>query len=371
MRVAIVMPLAEQKGGAELLLLHLLKANQATDRMQYCVAFLSDGPMVNQVRAFTPKVRIFRAGRLRQLNLYVLTVFRLAQWFRRERIEMVMSWMSMAHLYGSPASVLVGLRNVWWQHGFADRSPIERVTEWLPSSRTLCCSAAVQAAQQKLSARASVVIHPAVDLSVFDPDALPLPVEQRKRLSLPKVTFLIGLFGRLQRWKGMDTFVEAAALLAHERSDVHFLIVGGEHALEPAYAHELSKRVESLGLRKRITMTGFQANPSEWMNACDIVVHASIKAEPFGMVILEAMALGKIVIAAKAGGPLEIMQHGINGYLFNPGDALALAAAMRAGVNGGSINASLQNKARLTASQFSISRFADRVSEHLWQAARA
>ncbi len=365
MKVAIVMPLAEQKGGAELLLLHLLKGNQQAIREEYGVAFLTNGPLPAQAQALASRVEVFPAGRLRQIHRYVATVFRLARWLRREKFDIVMSWMSMGHLYGSPASVLAGLPNVWWQHGFPGRSLIERLTAWAPSRGIFCCSAAVETAQGKLSPLSSrTVIHPAVDLQVFDPTSFPQPECARVRLGLPETGFIIGTVGRLQRWKGMDIFVESAAQVVKERSDVHFVIVGGAHALEPGYARELTDRVARSGLSTYITLAGFQRNPAEWMNACDIVVHASTAPEPFGMVILEAMALGKIVIASAAGGPLEIVEHGVNGYLSPPGNAAALAANILMVLSAGNFK-SLREQARSTARLFSINHFAAKVSEEI------
>jgi glycosyltransferase involved in cell wall biosynthesis len=61
----------------------------------------------------------------------------------------------------------------------------------------------------------------------------------------------------------------------------------------------------------------------------DIFCHTSITPEPFGLVIIEAMAMGCPVIAARAGGPTEIVENAISGMLTPPGDAAALAAAIR------------------------------------------
>ena len=75
-------------------------------------------------------------------------------------------------------------------------------------------------------------------------------------------------------------------------------------------------------------MAGKQTNVPDWMMAMDIVIHASDR-EPFGIVIVEAMALGKPVIASIPGGPEEIVTDGEDGLLVRSGDAGALAAAMR------------------------------------------
>ena len=77
-----------------------------------------------------------------------------------------------------------------------------------------------------------------------------------------------------------------------------------------------------------IYLLGFRSDVAALMAACDIFVLPA-PAEPFGLVLIEAMAMGKPVIAAAAGGPLEIVADGETGLLFEPGDAASLAAAMR------------------------------------------
>ena len=366
MKVLIIMPLAERKGGAELLLLHLLSARADHTSIEYGVAFLNDGPMVDEARAVCPLVRVFRAGRVRHVHLWVATICGLTKWVREERFDIIMSWMSTGHLYGGPAAMLAGVSNVWWQHGFADRSALERLIAWLPTTAIFCCSAAVERSQSKASPKtARIVIHPGINLKKFDSFLLPAAREQRIALGLPEAGFLVGIVGRLQRWKGMDVFVDAAAMIAHERSDVQFVIVGGSHALEPGYPAEVARRIAERDLGEYVQLAGFQPESVAWMNACDVVVHASITPEPFGMVIVEAMALGKVVIASAAGGPLEIVNNGVNAYLSTPGDAAELAKALRHALQVGVQDVSLQNNARLTAGRFSMNRFAEAVAYEL------
>jgi len=72
-------------------------------------------------------------------------------------------------------------------------------------------------------------------------------------------------------------------------------------------------------------MTGFRSDIADVMSALDIVVHTSVRAEPFGRVILEGMLLGKPVVATDAGGVPEMIVDGETGFLTPPGDAAALA----------------------------------------------
>src|SRR5439155_3346393 len=118
--------------------------------------------------------------------------------------------------------------------------------------------------------------------------------------------------GRLQRWKGFHVLVEAMPRILRSHPAAQCVLVGGEHALEPDYKRFLEDRITSLGLQERIHLVGQQQNVAEWTTAMDVFVHASDR-EPFGMVVVEAMALGKPVVASADAGPTEVITPGVDG----------------------------------------------------------
>ncbi|KAM3094652.1 glycosyltransferase [Phormidesmis sp. 146-35] len=133
--------------------------------------------------------------------------------------------------------------------------------------------------------------------------------------------FVIGHFSRLSPWKGQHVLLEALT----QCPDVTAIFVGDALFGEQAYVKQLHHQVEEWGLNDRVRFLGFQSNVVPLMQACDLIAHTSTAAEPFGRVIVEAMLCGKPTIAAKAGGALELVTHGINGWLVTPGDAAQLA----------------------------------------------
>jgi glycosyltransferase involved in cell wall biosynthesis len=84
----------------------------------------------------------------------------------------------------------------------------------------------------------------------------------------------------------------------------------------------------ALGIAPRIGFTSFQHNTANLYRALDIVVHASTEPEPFGLTIIEAMACGKPVVVAQAGGAAELFTHNQDAVGVPPGDAIALASAV-------------------------------------------
>ena len=90
----------------------------------------------------------------------------------------------------------------------------------------------------------------------------------------------------------------------------------------------IGEALDGLNLADRVIFTGYQKYPAACMAAMDVVVHTSTSPEPFGLVVLEGMALGKPVVATAHGGPLDVVVEGGTGFLTAPGDAAELAAVL-------------------------------------------
>ncbi|MCM2493743.1 glycosyltransferase family 4 protein [Burkholderia glumae] len=148
----------------------------------------------------------------------------------------------------------------------------------------------------------------------------------RARLGLPEHAWLVGSFSRLARWKGQHLLLEAAT----RDPDLHVVLVGAPLFGEDEYAAELQDLVAQRGLGDRVIFAGFQRDVASWMKAVDVVAHTSITPEPFGRVIVEGMLARRPVVAARAGGVVEIIDDGVNGLLCEPGDAASLSAALAA-----------------------------------------
>ena len=136
---------------------------------------------------------------------------------------------------------------------------------------------------------------------------------------------LVGLFSRLSYWKGQHVLLEAIKHL----SKVQVILVGTALFGEQEYVCELKALAEIPELAGRVHWLGFRDDIPTLMKACDIIVHTSTEPEPFGRVIVEGQLAQKPVIASAAGGALELIENGVNGYLFPPGDAIALRQLMQ------------------------------------------
>jgi glycosyltransferase involved in cell wall biosynthesis len=362
-KVLILMPLAKQRGGGELMLMDLLR-HAPQDRIHWVVVFFERGPLIREVRHLGIDVHVVKTSRLRQLHRWIGNVWQLASLIRKEAINLVLSWSAKPHLYGGPAAWLAGIPATWYQLGY----PVGRHLGWMdrlatliPTQAVITLSKAAQQGQKQLwPSRPTHMVYPSVRMDQFDPERLPSPSRARRQLGLPEKEPLIGIVGRLQRWKGMHTLVNAMPRILEDYPDAHAVIVGGQHDLEPDYEPFLDQLIKERGLSDQVIRAGFQSDVPLWMQAMDVVVHAS-DHEPFGIVIIEAMALGKPVVAGDQGGPTEIITDGKNGLLAPYEDPDLLAQQILRYLQDSTFAERTGQQAQARAQDFSPQNYANRL----------
>ena len=177
-----------------------------------------------------------------------------------------------------------------------------------------------------LPASKIVTIYPAADVTAIDS-------RRRSEVSLRHFGIdasvpCFGVVGMILPWKGQDIFLRAAKIVLEELPTARAFVVGGPPAGELDYLMSLKNLAGALKLDNRVIFTGFRADVLDIMELLHVIVHTSVQPEPFGRVVLEAMALKKPVIASNEGGPKEIVVHGETGLLIPPGNPEALAEAI-------------------------------------------
>jgi glycosyltransferase involved in cell wall biosynthesis len=333
-----------QLGGAEICLLPL--AVRCTPRSE--VLLLSDGPFRDRLRAEGVTVSVesdariqgikkerMKFGTLAALPGILRQVRMIAE--RAKPFDMVFLNTQKALILGAFSRALHGKPTVWHVHDIVSREHFGRLhltlIKWAVKvgvDHVVANSRASADALIKLTGlpRSAVpVVHNGVDMTRFGDDASQASavIEQRRTaLGLPRDAFLVGLFGRFTQWKGQHVAIDAIARVP----DAHLVLVGDALFGETAYAQSLRTQAEALGITDRVHFAGFQHDVASWMKAMDVIVHASTQPEPFGLVIIEAMAAGKPVIASNGGAVPEIVRHGENGMVIEPGDASKLAVAI-------------------------------------------
>jgi len=163
------------------------------------------------------------------------------------------------------------------------------------------------------------------------PNGVPVPTtatpaaDARRVLGLaPGAGPYVGCLGRLCPTKGLDTLLRAASLLRDRQPGLTVVLVGDDPT-QGNYEQQLRSLASRLGVRTRFC--GYHADAARYLRAFDVLAVPS-RAEPFGLVTVEALARGVPVIATRAGGSAEIIRDGVDGLLVPPGDPVALAMAI-------------------------------------------
>ena len=200
-----------------------------------------------------------------------------------------------------------------------------------------------------------VPIHNAIDPDRFSSSGTKLDLDALAGLP-PAASGIVrvGLIGTFARWKGHNVFLQALALLPQNVAVRGYIIGAPIYQTDASQwsMDELKREVERLGLAGRVGFTGFVQDVPAAMRSLDIVVHASTEPEPFGMVIIEAMACGRALIASQAGGASELFSDGENALGHTPGDAAGLARQITTLASAPGLRERLGGAALATAKRF-------------------
>jgi glycosyltransferase involved in cell wall biosynthesis len=328
MKLLVTVPWGERAGGAENILWTFLR-HVDRRRFEPELVFFEDGPFVREVQGLGVNTVVLRSGRLRELPRAARVVRALADLIRSKRPDLVLNWSAKTHLYGASAARMASAtdRVIWWQHGIPDGHWLDRLATALPTRAVGCYCAEASVAQSRLRPRRpSFVVHPGIDIPA--PLSESDRVELRARLGLTEDSSVVGIVGRLQPWKGQHRLLIALACLIRANHSVHGLIVGGNaYDLSPGYEPYLHRLAGALGIADHVTFTGQVPDGWKYVQAMDVFVNASIQ-EPFGVVLLEAMAAGLPTVAFASGGPREIIEPGRSGLLVEDITEEGLAAAI-------------------------------------------
>ena len=176
----------------------------------------------------------------------------------------------------------------------------------------------------------------------------------------PGSRFNLLMVAHIARRKGIETALESLRILSGQLNGVHLSIAG--RVDDPGYHRELNKRADKLGVRGSVTFLGPRSDVFKLMQDADALLHTA-ESEAFGLVIIEAMAVGLPVIAPRMQGPAEIIEDTISGILVSPGDACGYAEAIRALAARGDLSIELSKQGRKRVKdRFTASRMAEELA---------
>ncbi|OGO81582.1 MAG: hypothetical protein A2Y21_10560 [Clostridiales bacterium GWC2_40_7] len=146
----------------------------------------------------------------------------------------------------------------------------------------------------------------------------------REKLGIPSDITVLAINASLWPAKSHEHMIEAMYMLKKEGLELFLLIIG-----DGPRRKYLERLVSDKGLTDRVLITGYVRDIRPYLMCADISVLTSTATETLSMAALESMALGKALILSNIGGAPEIVDDGVNGYLYSPGNVLELAVAIK------------------------------------------
>ena len=281
------------------------------------------------------------------------TAIRLAGILKQNRIDRAILMQSHdIHLASLAAQFFDGVKLVFYQQMDSSHNKRDPMHSWIYSKLSLWVTLTQKMKENvlcftRMQPSNVMVIPLGTDLERFDP-ALYSKSESRSLFGLPLEKNIIGILGRLDPGKGQEIIIRALPQLIRLHPDLLLVLAGEETAGEHGYKKHLEDLSHELSIEKNIRFIPFTNDVPRLMSALDVFVLPSF-GETFGLVVIEAMALGKPIVATNAGGLPEIILDGETGILVPPRDVNAAACAIEKLLSNDRLRESLGTSARAEA----------------------
>ena len=325
---------------------------------------LQTDPRYLKAKRVAPVGRVLRNVRAVGTFLFetLPAALRLSRFFQEEAPDIVHVCNGFrGNLDAIVAARICGIPCIVHAKGFDKHSFIERL--FAPGvASAICMTRAIEShcREQGIRPPEFHVVYDGLDLRDFMPTRDRDDV--REELGIDPSAPVVGVVGNIQEWKGQLVLLEALAILRAKHPNAVALIVGGVHRSGMAYAERMHRFVDEHGLERNVIFTGARDDVGDIMNCVDVVAHTSVRGEPFGRVIIEGMAVGRPVVATRAGGVPEFVHDGENGILVETGDADQLADVLDRLFTDEDLCRSLSRGALSSAQDFSVEHHVARMT---------
>ena len=276
------------------------------------------------IKTFKIKMRHVRRSRnplnwLRDFFSFMVSILLLVKLIKKERISIIHS-QTGGSLFACLAAKIAGVKCV--QNIREYRIKFPRITCWLIinylnifADRIICDAKVIKDLffiNGKPLAKA-ITLHNAVDVKEYNPSIIDDRV--RREFGIEHDQPVVGFVGRFDPYKGIEYFIEAAKQVAVKRSDVRFLLVGGlDNRRYALYRDKILALAKTAELKNKLILTGIRRDLPHVLAAMNIFVFPSI-FDSGPRIPLEAMAMGKPVIATNSGGVVEEVVDGETGLI--------------------------------------------------------
>ncbi len=383
----LVLHVVSDMYGSSKVLLQAVTALKARGH-KVCVVVSENGPLTDALALEGIETKIIRLGILRRRYLNVLGLlnragvltrafFALKKLCKQNQIDIIYTNTAPV-IIGGILSKFTGIKNVWHLHEILEPSSfMHRFFGWIinaTAQKVIVVSDAVYNNWAgRIDASKMVKVYNGFETSDINVDVnvganantnniKPL----REQLNLNNNTILVGMVGRVNLIKGQSYFIQIAAAAKAAGLNCHFVMIGDAYKGYEYLYPQLENQIAELGLQNSITNLYYQPNAASLIQQLDIFVLPSIKPDSFPVVILEAMAAGKPIIATNQGGAQEQIDDCVTGFLVPINDATIAAQKLGVLVNNPDMRTQMgQAGAKKLQEQFSLATFNKNIVDQI------
>lgn len=313
--------------GSDKSLLNIVN-NMDYEEFEVHIILPCEGPLVNKLKENkNVKVNIYDVAILRRKNLsfkglikyikqFVKSYRNIKKYVKNNDIDIIYTNTSVV-FPGAIVAKRMGIKSVWHIREIVKNNFENKVISHIVNhySDIVITNSKATADAIKVDKEKVRIVYNAVES----------PKINKNQIRKENNKFVIGMAGRINRWKGQSLFINAAEKVLEKYPDTLFLIAGSAYTGEEYLEEELKEIIAHKKLEKSIKLLGQVSKMETFYEKIDLFVLPSIQPEPFGLVVIEAMDAGIPVIATNQGGPKEIISDGKNGYLVDFKDANEMA----------------------------------------------
>jgi len=356
-RIGYLFNTAEIIGGGELSFIELIDAIRRFEVLP--LAFVpGSGEVMTRLKAIGVDVQESPWHPISAWSLACLPrrQARLAQWFRALKLDLVHTNGARCMLYAGPAAHRAGIPCVWHvrvleRDRILDRIRSHYATAIVANSHSVSDSLArtIGTAKQVKVIYNGIRSSPSQSIEALD---------LQREFGVPEGPVIVAV-GRFTRWKRFEDLIQACAILEEKAVPFSCLLVGEALPSEKNYEIELRNLVNDLELTK-VCFTGWRDDVLSILRAASVLVLPS-RSEPFGRILVEAWICGVPVIATNAGGPAELISHGVDGLLVPVADQQTLSTAISSILEDRAFAERLAEAGSQRVTEFSLEKHAENI----------
>ncbi|SFI62276.1 glycosyltransferase family 4 protein [Olleya namhaensis] len=363
--------------GSDKTLLYLANGININPDFNVVVVLPNDGPLKNKLEEHNIRVIIspiikvsrsmFTSKRLVVLPFKIVTaVNKLKKSLKDTKIDIVHS-NTLAVLVGAFFAKRYGIKHIWHVHEIIEKPKLvsnvfpvlvdyfsTKVVYNSKATKTFLCNK-----RTRLEAKSYIVLN-GLDRETAVTSNKEIEAIRRDLFKADKNDIVLGLVGRINKWKGQQLLLEAFNNIKSEFNNLKLVFIGSAPPNQEHFVEDLQHKITEFSLENDCRIVPFQNNIWSIWDSIDVAVVASTEPEPFGLVALEAMLAKKPVITANHGGLVEIVLPE-TGYLFEPGNVSSLQDAIRQVLtNNKQAEVFKQNGYERAINKFSLQTYVDR-----------